>query len=183
VGRTKGTSIVEIVKLLRARGEEAQALLPASQHGYLEERILESNWYPEEDLVALLRVTVELLGAPEEETLALLGAEAMRRNRSGAYAHLFEGRSGERILRVGDVVWRAMHDTGKLRFSRDAVGRGRCELLDFDTPSGEMCGILAGYGIALLEAAGYRDVGVAKDLCVLRGDDCCAWSFTWTEPS
>ena len=181
MGRTKGTSIVEIVKFLRTRRDEARLALPAALHHYLDARVLESSWYPEEDLVALVAALVEILDAPAEDILAFLGAEAMRHNLSGAYAHLFQRYKGERVLRVGGVVWKAMHDTGKLCLVRDAVGRGRCELIDFVHPSGEMCGILVGYARALLELAGYRDIQVHKDCCLLQGDDCCAWSFTWSE--
>lgn len=183
MGHTKGTSIVEIVKFLRTRRSEAQQALPAGVHHYLDDRILESAWYPEEDLVAMVAAMVELQDAPAEDTLASLGAEAMQRNRSGAYAHLFQQHQGERVLRVAGVLWKAMHDTGKLCLVRDAVGRGRCELIDFVNPSGEMCGILVGYAHALLELTGYREIQASQECCLLQGDDCCAWSFTWSEPA
>lgn len=183
MGRTKGTSIVEIVKFLRTRRDDALQALPATVHHYLDDRILESAWYPEEDLVTLVGAMVEILDAPAEEILALLGAEAMQRNRNGAYAHLFQQYQGERVLRVAGVLWKTMHDTGKLCLVRDAVGRGHCELIDFVNPSGETCGILVGYARSLLELAGYRDIQASQDRCLLQGDDCCSWSFTWSEPA
>ena len=64
MGRTKGTSIVEIVKFLRTRRDDALQALPAAVHHYLDDRVLESAWYPEEDLVALVGAMVETLDAP-----------------------------------------------------------------------------------------------------------------------
>ena len=45
----KGIGMVGIVKVLRALRKDSEAKLPQALHHYLNERVIVTEWYPEED--------------------------------------------------------------------------------------------------------------------------------------
>ena len=46
MGKTKGSTVLTPVKLLRGRREEALEAFPRDLHHYLDERIVVASWYP-----------------------------------------------------------------------------------------------------------------------------------------
>ncbi|MFI5315367.1 MAG: hypothetical protein ACHQ6T_06690, partial [Myxococcota bacterium] len=64
MGRVKGIAILDAVKFLRARRDEALEVLPPRIHSYLDGQVGTSMWYPEADLVELIRGVAKLLPSP-----------------------------------------------------------------------------------------------------------------------
>jgi hypothetical protein len=52
---TQGTHLVDMVKFLRTQRDAALAILPARLHRYLDEQLNVAAWYPEEDMIGLVR--------------------------------------------------------------------------------------------------------------------------------
>ena len=63
MARAKGTALIGAVKMLRKRKDEARALLPEALHRYLSVSVLPASWYPEEDLLKLIRALLEIMPA------------------------------------------------------------------------------------------------------------------------
>lgn len=176
----KGSSIVLVVKLLRAQRAEAVKRLPPELLHYLEDRILVSSWYPEEDLFELLQVGVKLIPTQGDDPWYVFGQFAAAAHVRETYQHLLAARDAEEILRQINVVWRSQHDTGTFRADLVEAGHAVLALEDHPILSGDWCLLLSGYMVGMLGAAGGRDIVVREIHCRTKGDPACVWRLTWT---
>jgi hypothetical protein len=176
----KGSNLVGVVKLLRRQRKLARAELPPALHRYLDERVLLTSWYPEADLLAILRVVAKWIGSDSADAFELMGRAAMRDHLGGVYGRLLTGDPTTLPRRVG-AIWQAQHDTGRLGFHQTGRGRGHFLLEEFGHPSREMCSIICGYLHEALERGRFADPRVWKAGCVLDGEKQCRWECAWTE--
>ena len=169
-------ALVGAVKYLRTRRADALATLPRELHHYLDERIRTSAWYPERDMLELIRATARLVTGPIDQVLEIMGetqrARARRRVRRSAHRL----RSTSRAF----ALWSTQHDTGELRSSFEAPNKLRVELTGFEDTSREFCLILGGYLAGTLAINGITDGSVQKLSCRLWGDSACGWRASWT---
>jgi hypothetical protein len=181
MAKAKGTTMVTLVKFLRSQRERAAAALPASLHHYLEERIHASSWYPEADMLELLRAMLGLIPGSREALLEQLGVALAREHLDGIYGHLkLDARDDTATMaRRCFALWGSQHDTGSFHFEQLAPGTAKLEVRDYALPSAEMCGILGGYLAESLRLGGVAKLRVAKHCCRLDGAAVCAWSAEW----
>ena len=176
MGRAKGIALLDAVKFLRARRDDAADVLEPDLHKYLDEQIGSSAWYPEADLVRLLRAVAKLLPGPMDRALMMMG-ERGARAQTLVYGDLMRGvASASRT----SALWSSQHDTGEMRSTFEAPNKMRVELKDFEDTSREFCLILGGYLAGTLSVNGITDGSVQKLSCRLWGDDQCAWRASWT---
>jgi len=176
MGRAKGIAILDAVKFLRARRDEAAEVLPPTLHHYLDEEVGWSTWYPEKDLVELIRGVSKLLPGPTDRALMMMG-ERGARSQTVVYGDLMRGaQSNSRTF----ALWSTQHDTGELRSQMEAPNRVRIELAGFEETSRELCLVLGGYIAGTLAINGITDSSVQKLSCRLWGDATCSWRGTWT---
>lgn len=180
LAKVKGTNLIGAVKVLRRNRAHAQAALPAPLHHYLEQRVLPTMWYPEEDLLALLRAIAPLFKDLASDPYEVMGRTTVREHMGGVYEHLLQGDRMSLARRV-TVIWQTLHDTGHLAIAGNAPGRARYELSDFGHPSREMCKVIGGYIAEALVASGFEKVQIDKVRCVLDGHDRCAWECKWRD--
>lgn len=178
MSKAKGTTLVSMVKFLRSQRERAIAVLPKSAHSYLEERIHASSWYPEADLLTLIRGMLELLPGSRALNLERMGAAIAREHMEGVYEHL-KTEDSSTLARRTAALWASQHDSGAPSVRIEAPGRARYEVRGYGNPSAEMCAILRAYFVESLRLSGWLDVHATKQACVRDGDEVCAWSVTW----
>lgn len=171
MAKAKGTTLLGAVKFLRSQRARALELLPQHLHPYLEGRISEASWYPEQDLLELLRAVLRLLPGDEGEALIQMGTMTARSHQEGVYSHLMEGRG---TASTSFALWSSMHDTGVLRVVNEGSRRQRIDLKDFGLPSREMCDIVRGYIAEVMRLSGTHS-RVEKIACRLDGDTCCSY--------
>src|SRR5262245_58255897 len=111
MAKAKGTILVGIVKYLRRHKEEARRLLAPELHHYLVEKITLSGWYPETDLIALIRARLALSDGPPEAVLEAMGRATVQDHHDGIYAHLLS-RTGTATTTA--ALWSSQHDTGEM---------------------------------------------------------------------
>jgi hypothetical protein len=184
MAKAKGTTILTLVKFLRSQREAARKRLSPELHHYLEEQIQPALWYPEEDLLALIRAMLELLPFSREGSLAQMGRTVAREHLEGVYGHLrVEEQSGLATLaRRSYALWASMHDTGRMVARLEAEGQASFELRDYGLPSPEMCIILSAYFSETLRMAGVVDPEVRKLECRVDGAPTCRWEASWQNP-
>jgi hypothetical protein len=180
MAKVKGTNLIGAVKVLRKNRARAAPILPAALHHYLDERIIITDWYPEEDLIVLLRAMARLLTDVKGNPFEMLGRAAVREHMAGVYEHLLKGDRLSLARRVS-VMWQAQHDTGKLELVGSRPGHARYELEGYATPSREMCSVLEGYFSESLRASGFASVSIEKLRCVLDGAPKCVWDCRWRD--
>ena len=176
MGQAKGMTLVGAVKYLRHRRAEALATLPRELHHYLDERIRTSAWYPERDLLELIRATARLVSGPIDQVLEIMG-ETSAREHAAVYGDLFTGSSTSRAF----ALWSTQHDTGELHMLEEAPNRVRLEIIGYADPSREMCLVTQGYLKGVLIMNGASDLVVEKASCRIWGDDRCTWRASWKE--
>jgi len=174
VGNAKGMALVGAVKYLRLRRAEALATLPRELHHYLDVRIRTSAWYPERDMLELIRATARLVTGPVDQVLEIMG-ETSAREHAGVYSDLLTGSSTSRAF----ALWSTQHDTGELRMMEEAPNRVRMEIVGYEDPSREMCLVYQGYIKGMLLMNGFSDLLVEKISCRIWGDDRCTWRASW----
>lgn len=184
MAKAKGTTLISLVKLLRSQRERARAVLAPELHHYLEAgaRIHASSWYPESDLLALVRATLELLPGSRESNLEKMGAAVAREHMEGVYGHLRTD-SATSLVRRSVALWGSQHDTGTFHVEMEAPGHATYAVRDYGLPSREMCAIFKAYFAEWLRASGWLGVAVIEQSCVLEGASACAWEVTWIEPA
>ena len=181
MAKAKGTTLLTLVKFLRSQREAARERLSPDLRHYLEEQIQPALWYPEADLLALIRVMLELLPLSQEKALAQIGRTIAHEHLEGVYEHLrVEDRAGLATLgRRSYALWASMHDTGRMVARLEAEARASFELRDYGLPSPEMCTIMGAYFCETLRMAGAVDPEVRKLECRLDGAPTCRWEASW----
>jgi hypothetical protein len=180
MAKAKGTILLGIVKFLRKHRERAVRLLAPELHHYLEEKIFLSAWYPEEDLIALIRARLRVSGGSEDEMLDAMGRMVVQTHADGVYSHLLERGGGGAAT---EALWSSQHDTGTLTSTREGRTSSRLELSGYGHPSREMCRIVQSYIAETLRLAGMIDVSAKELSCAARGDAQCSWRYRWTRPA
>jgi hypothetical protein len=179
--KAKGTTLVSLVKFLRSQRDRARAALPPSLHSYLDERIHASSWYPESDLLGLIRVMLAMTPGSRDAVLTQMGVALAREHLEGIYGHLKFDAQGDpaTMARRCFALWGSQHDTGTLSLELTAPGRALLEVRDYALPSTEMCGILTGYLGESLRLAGASNLRLVELSCRSEGSDVCSWSAEW----
>jgi hypothetical protein len=181
MAKAKGTTLLTLVKFLRSQREPARERLSPDLHHYLEEQIQPALWYPEKDLLALMRAMLELLPLSREEALTQMGCAITHEHLEGIYGHLrVDEQSGlANLSRRTYALWASMHDTGKMAARLETEARASFELRDYGLPSPEMCTILSAYFSETLRMAGAAEVEVHKLECRVNGAPTCRWEASW----
>lgn len=179
--KAKGTALWGGVRILRSMKDRARELLDPSLHHYLEERVYPAGWYPEEDLLALIRACVKLNPLPEAQALDIIGVWMANEHLDKFYGPRGGHQSFPMRMR-GANFWRALHDSGEYSATVTSPCGATAELIGFRHPSRELCAIITSYAGEILRRTGFEDVEVAKLQCVLEGHEWCAWEYRWSNP-
>lgn len=182
MARAKGTALIPLVSLLRARRERASAILSPELRGYLDQGVLAASWYPEAHLLALLRAGAEVVGGDRRQILREFGRGTARHHLEGVYAHLRLEDDPLAFPRRTFALWASQHDSGRLRLALEGEGVAKLRLEGYDSPSEEMCLVTWGYTEEVFTHSGRKDPQVVKRSCCNEGADVCEWQVRWEEP-
>jgi len=176
MGKTKGSTVLTPVKLLRGRREEALKVLPPQLHHYLEERIVVASWYPEDDVIALIKACAAVLPIPGDiyETMGAAGAKG---HLEGIYAHLL----GRDLSARAVTLWKTQHDSGELTVGGTTPDSATYTLCGWDHASREYCRLLGAYFVEVHRLAGAAEPSVVHPKCRATGGDACVWTVRWKQ--
>ncbi|MCG8589516.1 MAG: hypothetical protein MJE66_09515 [Proteobacteria bacterium] len=179
----KGICLLELVKSLRRRREEALEVLPEAVHYFLHDKLQISQWYPEEHHIQLIRGFATLLERDGvKDIYETAGAVHARNHVEGVYEHLLTGtNAGTLSVRLA-ALWGAMHDTGRVRVKTMSPGQVQAQVLDYGHPTTEMCTMVGAYFKEAYRLSGAENLRVTKSACCVEGDDVCTWEIAW-DPS
>lgn len=178
MAKTKGTNLVEMVKFLRAQREASLELMPEPLRHYLDENVSVASWYPEEDVIDLVKVTIQLIPETDEDPLVVVGRINALQHVKGAYNHLFDSPELATLPIRANALWQSMHDSGEFRVAL-ADGEATAEVTGYACPSPEMCVMIRPYIEELFHASGIEKVLVEKRACCLEGDSTCRYHVLW----
>jgi hypothetical protein len=177
VPQAKGTNLIDMVKFLRSQKEAARTALPPALHGYLERRIVVSDWYPEEEMYALMLALGKVMPGSGDELFRQIGVLNARNHLNGSYRHLLSELRLETLPIRAAALWKSLHDTGELLVEIEGAGAGRTVLRGYVNPGPEMCLVIDAYVAEVLRLTGLDRVRSETECCVHRGAAECRWRF------
>lgn len=184
MAKAKGTTLRGLVVFLKGRRNDALRILPPELHHYLDGHVQEGSWYPEADLLELIRAMAALMPGGRGRNLEEMGRLSAQEHLEGVYAHLkVKDPDAAGIARRAFALWSTMHDSGRGSFVLKAPGEGTFEIRGYAAASREMCKILTGYFSETMRLAGMRDVKAQEVSCCLDGASSCSWRVHWQDPN
>jgi hypothetical protein len=175
---TKGTALVELVKLARTQRDAFDPLLPPETRALVDSRILAGSWYPEVHLQRLLVAADRVLGQGDLGLCRSLGRTAARRTLQSLYKTALVPGDVVASLRLLTLTWSFMHDTGTVTVDVPSDDVVRLTIRDFAAPSPAVCAVFSGWIEGKVEMAGGR-ASVTEEICRLRGGDACVYAAHW----
>lgn len=173
----KGVSIVSLVKVLRANKEAAANLLPASHQHFLQDRILVSAWYDEEDYKILLVTVGEILRPlVRGDVYEFMGEQGANSDFTTVYQAVVRKNDPSGTVRHFGMIWSMYRDTGRLEIRRIDETHARVLLHDYPNASPETCATLTGYYRALLRLSGASVVAVRLEILRAASQGPTEWS-------
>jgi hypothetical protein len=171
MANVKGTILLPLVKSLRAAKDDARPLLEPPLDRYLEERVLLTSWYPEEDHLHLMRALGKLMGLSSYQPMGVALAQF---ELGGVYkAHLHEG-DVFRTMRGFSRFWPLNHDTGEVEVT-ERKGGGTVTLSGFALVAGEICQVISGYIEEAVRMSIHADAQVTHVRCRANNAPRCVW--------
>jgi len=166
--------VVKVVKVLRAMRDPASRILPPALLPYLDQRILASSWYPEQDCLGLLAALVQI-GQARGITWELFGALAAQTDLTGVYRSVVVKGDVAATLARARVAWRNYHDSGDIHTELTDGASVKMEIVDYPIVSAEMCRLHGAFLSEFVTASGVRITGTQKTACTARRDRSCIW--------
>jgi hypothetical protein len=181
MAKIKGIALIGIVKALRALRKGSEAKLPAVLLYYLDERIIVSEWYPEEDYRVLLLTLGELIADKVPGNVwEFLGEEGARAQFGATYAPVVVKGDPVRTLKRAPMTWALYHDTGRVKIDVDDAHRAaRVELHGYPIACRRICSSTTGYLRQLLIQSGTRTATVEMIACPRPEEGPVVWVAEW----
>lgn len=177
MAKTKGTAVVQCVKALRSIPEDvAKAKLALHLHSYLDERILVSNWYPEEDYLALVTALSQLLPSSMGDTWEQFGRIAAQHDLTTVYRSTVRQRTLMGMLKAVRDLFHMYHDTGRIEISGDEA-RAQLDIFDYASVSAGHCRFITSYMAEQLRMSLGRVIRVRETMCCAAGHEHCRREF------
>ena len=178
VPQVKGQQMLGMVKTLRAGRDVALEVLPPALHHYLSDRIVVTSWYPEEDHLAIVHATGQVVATMVKgDPYRFIGEQGAKNDAAGLYASML--REGDPIISLQRFAqaWSLYHNTGESRITALGPKSVRSDLLDFRFVTPEVARVNAGYLCGIARAAGA--LGPECEILLTTAPDSSAWLVTW----
>ena len=170
---------MDVVKSLK-KNDTAMRVVPEGLRHYFDQRILPFQWYPEEDVQALMAILADHLPGERHRVLEEMGRTQALVHLNELYSNMIKAGDPLRTFqRVVATLWSTQHDTGKLRISEEGPDWVEVELSDYGAPSDVMCTAVGGYMAGTLQAGGASNVRPTTLRCRAHGHESCRWRLEW----
>jgi predicted hydrocarbon binding protein len=182
VAGAKGTAVLQLVKALRSLGEPARRALRPGLHHYLDERVLVTKWYPEEEYIELITTLSQVMPVPDGVSVwDQFGKAAARHDLTSVYKGMVRGGTLLGTLKAARDLWKLYHDTGRIVIAGDEE-RATFDVFDYASVHAGHCRFLTAYLREHLRMATGRDYEVRETLCRSLGNDRCRREFAQPRP-
>ena len=119
-----------------------------------------ASWYPEGDVIGLVKACAAILPIPGDiyETMGAAGAKG---HLEGIYAHLL----GRDLNARAHTLWKTQHDSGELSVSATTPDSATYTLSGWDHASREYCRLLGAYFVEVHRLDGAAEPSVVHPKC------------------
>lgn len=177
--QTKGTALIDLVKLARQNVAAFEAVLPPATRAVVLQRILPTSWYPEEHLRDLLAAVDRLRGKGDLQSCVQLGRQSAQKDLSGVYRTGLVNGDPLATLASFPLLWQLYHDTGTAKFERLGPKVASLTLRDHGLPNRPLCLVTTGWIAEAVGLAGGQHARVFEDACRCLGGTICVYRAEW----
>lgn len=167
---------------LRSLGEDAVAQVAArlspSVREIVDKGVLETQWYPFEQLIELMVTTDETVGEGDMQLCYEMGRFGCETNLTGIYRIFFRFGSINFILKRAAKAFRAQYDAGDMELVDSGSGHCTLRLNDFPRPHRAHCLAIKGWMTRAAELTG-AEILESHETCRANGEDTCEWTFKY----
>jgi len=167
---------------LRSLGDDAvqqvHDCVSARLQDVLEHGVLETQWYPYDDLIELMTTADRVLGEGDDSMAYEMGRFGCETNLTGIYRIFFRFGSINFILKRAAKAFRAQYDAGEMQVIHSEPGAATLRLIDFPKPHRAHCLAIRGWMVRAGELTGQEMVS-ERESCKLHGDEHCEWAFAY----
>jgi hypothetical protein len=151
----------------------------------LHERLIVSQWYPEEDYRVLILTLGELLADKVPgDVWEFLGEEGGKAQFGALYSMVVKQGDPARTMKRTPATWSLYHGTGRVKVHVDEnARRARVELHGYAIACPPVCSTTTGYLRQLLIQAGARSASVQMIDCPPPKDGPVVWEAAWELPA
>lgn len=181
--RVKGIAIKGAVDALNVSRELALELLPERLKHYLDETLLVSGWYPEEDHYGLLLVIAKIYYREGKDVWFWIGRRAARHDLTRLYQAMVQIGRPFNTMRRFPKIWRLYRTAGYLKVQTIGSTKGVVRLYDYPFMTPDTSRLMAGYLAETIQLSGGVNVLVNP---TARGHSVGAptiWTVSWSEES
>jgi hypothetical protein len=178
---TKGTGLVELVKVLRIhRHQQPLEGLGARGRALVDERILPNEWYPLEGFLDLLDFAyTQLLGRDDQATLQM-GVAGGRVLLQGPHRAFIKPGDPSASVHAMRHTWPAYYDFGSLSAEPEGDSTVRFELTGYPDVPAPHAMMIAGWPIAAAQLSGAADARCEMLERPWRGGGPLAYRVVWS---
>lgn len=198
IAHCKGLLLEPVVQALVAERARVEPAVPEALRHYLDEAVYRGEWYPTADLIALLRVIIEVFGRGEPASRAFryfgtvaaqrdlrgeqsLVPERMHTKKAGAFSGVIQPNQDlETLLRRAFGMWLVYHDAGEFVIERKGDGSMSVVQKGYPLVAEEHCFMITGYTHEVFRLAEIR-CRFEKQTCRAHGDARCEWRLTYED--
>jgi hypothetical protein len=178
----KGTLMRNLIKSLRKGRAIAEPLIATHLRHYLDEQIIPTQWYPEQDYWDLVAVLAQLVPAEIEDKWDYLGRIEARIHFETVYAAMATtsidpGRALQRIA----SLWSLQHDRGEMRHVK-YDDNALIEVVEYPIADPFVCRAITGYVREVFVIVDLAHVVVEHHKCRGNGAPKCEWTVNWSTP-
>lgn len=180
MAQVKGTLVLHTVKALKRQGAVAQKVIPTPLRPFLEQTILASGWYSEEDHLELLKALIKIQNGHGANLWEEFGRLTAQRDLKGIYKALLKKDRPALTLSRMPTIWSRYHDSGTFTVNPEGDRRAILELRDFPVVSRHLCQNTAGFIVEVLRMSGAEHAEMRKLRCTATQHDHCRWEACWS---
>ncbi len=177
----RGVAVLNAIRFVRetrgtGRHDEVVAALPAARRAVFLAQVREAAWVPLDDFVAYMETAQRLLAPHEPGFFRELGRFAGRLEREASNFGVMVV-DPLTAMRMGPMVWRSFHDSGRLEVETVGPLEGLARVHDFPA-SRAMCDRRCGAWETLISTEQLQ-AEATETLCQLGGHPFCQTRVVW----
>lgn len=158
--RIKGIAMKGAIDALLSEEAAARAVTPSRLQHYLDQPILVSSWYPEEDHYALMEVIAEVFGRPGKDVWFWMGRSTASRDLNNLYKAMVQEGQPITTLKRFPKLWRLYRTAGHVKVQTIGSSKGLVRIYDYPFVNVQFAKLIAGFLSEAITISGGKKVVV-----------------------
>lgn len=178
--RIKGVAMQGAIDALLAEEAAARAAMPEELRSYLDEPILASSWYPEEDHFALMEAIAEVFSKPGKDVWFWMGRSTASRDLNNLYKAMVQEGQPITTLKRFPKLWKLYRTAGHVKVQTIGSSKGLVRIYDYPFVNVKFAKLIAGFLSEAITISGGKKVVVNPTATGQKVGAPAIWVVSWT---